>query len=178
MMPPPQARRPEGAVLASFAASMESRLDAAAALNPNPGRRPFQRLNRAEYARAVSTLLALDVDVNAFLPPDTLSAGFDNIADAQAFSATLMEGYLRAASRISSLAVGDPKAGASEFTYKVPRTGSQMQQIEGAPFGTRGGIVVEHTFPADGEYSFRMKQFGDSTGRFELKSVPEKTVAQ
>jgi mono/diheme cytochrome c family protein len=108
MMPPPNARRPEGATLANFAASMESRLDQSAALNPNPGRRPFQRLNRAEYTRAVRALLALDVDVNAFLPPDTISAGFDNVADAQTFSATLMEGYLRAASRISALAVGDP----------------------------------------------------------------------
>ena len=165
MMPPPSARRPEGATLANFAASMESKLDQAAALNPNPGRRPFQRLNRAEYARAVGALLNLDVDVNAFLPPDTLSAGFDNIADAQAFSATLMEGYLRAASRISSLAVGDPKASAAEYTYKVPRTGSQMQHVEGAPFGTRGGMVVEHTFPADGEYSFRLQLHSIPTGQ-------------
>src|SRR5690349_12614333 len=165
MMPPPNARRPEGAVLASFAASMESRLDQAAALNPNPGRRPFQRLNRAEYMRAVSALLSIDVDVNAFLPPDTISAGFDNVADAQTFSATLMEGYLRAASRMSSLAVGDPKASASEFTYKVPRTGSQMQHVEGAPFGTRGGIAVQHTFPADGEYSFRMQLHSIPTGQ-------------
>jgi hypothetical protein len=165
MMPPPAARRPEGNTLINFAASMESKLDAAATLHPNPGRRPFQRLNRAEYARAVNALLALDVDVDAFLPPDTLSAGFDNIADAQAFSATLMEGYLRAAARISSLAVGDPKASAGEFTYKVPRTGSQMQHIDGAPFGTRGGIVVEHVFPADGEYSFRLQLHSIPTGQ-------------
>ncbi|HUQ88315.1 MAG TPA: DUF1592 domain-containing protein [Vicinamibacterales bacterium] len=165
MMPPPNARRPEPAVLASLAASLESRLDQAATLNPNPGRRPFQRLNRAEYSRAVSALLAIDVDVNAFLPPDTISAGFDNVADAQTFSATLMEGYLRAASRISSLAVGDPKASASEFTYKVPRTGSQMHHVEGAPFGTRGGIAAMHTFPADGEYSFRMQLHSIPTGQ-------------
>ena len=165
MMPPPNARRPEGAALASLAAAMEARLDQAFALNPNPGRRPFQRLNRAEYARAVSALLSLDVDVNAFLPPDTISAGFDNVADAQTFSATLMEGYLRAASRISALAVGDPKAGPSEFTYKVPRTGSQMQHVEGAPFGTRGGIAVMHTFPADGDYSFRMQLHSIPTGQ-------------
>ena len=165
MMPPPGARRPEGAALAQFAASMETRLDQAAALNPNPGRRPFQRLNRAEYARAVSALLAIDVDVEAFLPPDTISAGFDNVADAQSFSATLMEGYLRAASRISALAIGDPKAGPSEFTYKVPRTGSQMHHVEGAPFGTRGGIAVMHTFPADGEYSFRMQLHSIPTGQ-------------
>ncbi len=165
MMPPPNARRPEAGVLASFAASMESRLDQAAALNPNPGRRPFQRLNRAEYTRSVSALLDIDIDVEAFLPPDTISAGFDNVADSQTFSATLMEGYLRAASRISSLAVGDPKASASEFTYKVPRTGSQMHHVEGAPFGTRGGIATMHTFPADGEYSFRMQLHSIPTGQ-------------
>src|SRR5438105_15111524 len=83
----------------AFAAALESKIDAAAALHPNPGRRTFQRLNRAEYARAVRDLLDIDVDVNAFLPPDTMSHGFDNIADVQSFSPTLMEGYLRAASK-------------------------------------------------------------------------------
>jgi hypothetical protein len=165
MMPPPGARRPDAAVIAAFASSMESRLDQAAALNPNPGYRPFQRLNRAEYARAVDALLSLDVDVSAFLPPDQISAGFDNVADSQAFSATLMEGYLRAASRIAALAVGDPKAEPSATTYKVPRTGSQMQHIDGTPFGTRGGIAVTHTFPADGEYSFRMQLHSIPTGQ-------------
>jgi len=165
MMPPPGSRRPDGAVLTAFATSMETRLDQAAALNPNPGRRPFQRLNRAEYAAAVAGLFDLDVDVTAFLPPDTISAGFDNVADTQSFSAVLMEGYLRAASRISALAVGDPKAGAAEATYKVPRTGSQMVHIEGAPFGTRGGLSVLHTFPADGEYTFRMQLHSIPTGQ-------------
>ena len=165
MMPPSGSRRPEAAVLTAFAGSMETRLDHAAALNPNPGRRPFQRLNRAEYARAVAGMFDLDVDVTAFLPPDTISNGFDNVADTQSFSATLMEGYLRAASRISSLAVGDPKAGAAEATYKVPRTGSQMGHVEGAPFGTRGGVSVMHTFPADGEYSFRMQLHSIPTGQ-------------
>ena len=165
MMPPSGSRRPEAAVLTAFASSMETRLDQAAALNPNPGRRPFQRLNRAEYARAVAGMFDLDVDVTAFLPPDTVSNGFDNVADTQNFSATLMEGYLRAASRISSLAVGDPRAGAAEATYKVPRTGSQMGHVEGAPFGTRGGVAVMHTFPADGDYSFRMQLHSIPTGQ-------------
>ncbi|MGH9384770.1 MAG: DUF1592 domain-containing protein [Vicinamibacterales bacterium] len=165
MMPPVGARRPDAATVIAFAGSMEARLDRAATLHPNPGRRPFQRLNRAEYAHAVSDLLSLDVDVTAFLPADTISGGFDNVADAQGFSATLMEGYLRAASRISTLAVGDPKAGASEATFKVPRTGSQMRHVEGTPFGTRGGIAVMHTFPADGEYSFRMQLHSIPTGQ-------------
>ena len=165
MMPPPDSRRPDGSVINAFASSMETRLDQAGALNPNPGHRPFQRLNRAEYARAVDQLLSLDVDVSAFLPPDQISAGFDNVADSQNFSATLMEGYLRAASRISALAVGDPKAAPSATTYKVPRTGSQMHHIDGTPFGTRGGIAVTHTFPADGEYSFRMQLHSIPTGQ-------------
>ncbi|MDP3720733.1 MAG: DUF1592 domain-containing protein [Acidobacteriota bacterium] len=165
MMPPSGSRRPDATVLTAFATSMETRLDQAAALSPNPGRRPFQRLNRAEYARAVRGMFDLDVDVSAFLPPDQISAGFDNVADSQSFSATLMEGYLRAASRISALAVGDPKTGAAEVTFKVPRTGSQMGHVEGAPFGTRGGIAVMHTFPADGEYSFRMQLHSIPTGQ-------------
>src|SRR5688572_13737555 len=165
MMPPAGARRPDASAIDVFATAMETRLDQAAALNPNPGHRPFQRLNRAEYARAVAQVLAIDVDVSAFLPPDQISDGFDNVADSQNFSATLMEGYLRAANRISALAVGDPKAAASATTYKVPRTGSQMRHIDGTPFGTRGGIAVMHTFPADGEYAFRMQLHSIPTGQ-------------
>jgi cytochrome c553 len=165
MMPPPGARRPEPAVLQQFVTSLENKVDAAAAVKPNPGHRPFQRLNRAEYERAVKGLLDLDVDINAFLPPDTLSAGYDNIADVQTFSPTLMEGYLRAAGKISTLAVGDRSASPSETTFKVPRTQSQMKHIDGTPWGTRGGIAVTQTFPADGEYTFRIMLHGTPTGQ-------------
>jgi mono/diheme cytochrome c family protein len=165
MMPPPGMRRPDAAVLSQFVTSLESKVDAAAAVHPNPGRRPFQRLNRAEYAHSVRDLLDLDIDVNAFLPPDTLSAGYDNIADVQTFSATLMEGYLRAAARISTLAVGDRNASPSEFTVKVPRTESQMRHVDGTPWGTRGGLALDYTFPADGDYSFRVMLHGTPTGQ-------------
>ena len=166
MMPPPEVRRrPDAAAVATLVTSLENKIDAAAALHPNPGRRPFQRLNRAEYQRAVRDLVDLDVDVNAFLPPDTVSNGFDNIADAQSFSPTLMEGYLRAASRISALAIGDRNASPSESTYKVPRTQSQMHHIDGTPWGTRGGIALDYAFPADGEYSFRVMLHGTPTGQ-------------
>jgi mono/diheme cytochrome c family protein len=165
MMPPAGMRRPDAAVLSQFATSLENKVDAAATLRPNPGRRPFQRLNRAEYAHSVHDLLDLDVDVNAFLPPDTLSAGYDNIADVQTFSATLMEGYLRAAARISTLAVGDRNASPSEFTVKVPRTESQMRHVDGTPWGTRGGLALDYTFPADGDYTFRIMLHGTPTGQ-------------
>jgi hypothetical protein len=164
MMPPAGARRPDAATLSGLAAAMETRIDRAAALNPNPGWRPSQRLNRAEYTRAVKDLLAIDVDVNQFLPADTISDGFDNIADTQTISSTLMEGYLRAASQISRLAVGDRHASASSTTWKVPRTASQMRHVEGAPLGTRGGLSVLHTFPADGDYLFKIMLHMGPTG--------------
>jgi mono/diheme cytochrome c family protein len=164
MMPPSSARRPEPARITALAEALENRLDRAAALRPTAGWRPFQRLNRAEYARAVKDLLAVDVDVTALLPADTLSDGFDNIADAQAFSATLLSSYLRAAGRVTTLALGDRDAPASEANYKVAKTASQLGRVDGAPLGTRGGLSVLHTFPADGEYVFRMDLHGNACG--------------
>ena len=165
MMPPPAATsRPSDDAIKAFAVSLESRMDEAAARQPNPGTRTFQRLNRAEYARAIRDLLALDVDVNAYLPPDTISGGFDNIADVQAFSPTLMEGYLRAASQISRLAVGDRNASPTSVTYKIGRTASQMRHVDGAPMGTRGGISVVHVFPADGDYVVKMSMHNEPLG--------------
>ena len=164
MMPPPGAKRPPAATLQELAATLEVTLDRVAAEHPNPGTRPFQRLNRAEYARSIRDLIGLDIDVTSFLPPDTMSAGFDNVADVQAPSATLMQGYLRAAGRITTLALGDRHAKPTEATYRVPRTASQMQRVDGAPMGTRGGVSVVHIFPADGEYSFRMMLHSSGDG--------------
>ena len=164
MMPPAGARRPEETSLAALAADLEARIDEAAADESTPGSRPFQRLNRAEYALAVASLFDIAVDVSAFLPPDSISHGFDNIAEAQRFSPALMEGYLRAASRVTALAVGDPLADSSESLYRVPKTASQLARVAGAPFGTRGGISVVHLFPADGEYIFRLDLHGNADG--------------
>ena len=164
MMPPAGAKRPDAATLTGLAEALETTVDTAAAGRPMPGWRPFQRLNRAEYARAVRDLVGLDVDVAAFLPADTISDGFDNVADAQSFSPALMEGYLRAASRVAALAVGDPDSSASEVTFKLPKTRSQLERVDEAPLGTRGGVSVVHTFPADGEYVFRMDMYAEPLG--------------
>jgi hypothetical protein len=155
MMPPAGARRPEEAMLLGLRRTLETQMDRWAAANPNPGWRPFQRLTRAEYAHSVRDVLDVDVDVTAFLPPDTMSQGFDNIADTQAFSPALPQGYLRAASQISRLAVGDRSASAATSTYLVPATENQMLYVEGTPFGSRGGTAFVHTFPADGLYKFQ-----------------------
>jgi cytochrome c551/c552 len=164
MMPPAGTRRPDVEAIKTLAASLEQRIDQVALLNPNPGRRTFQRLNRAEYARSIRDLLDLDVDVDALLPPDTVSHNFDNIADVQSLSPTLMESYLRAARQVSLDAVGDATAGPRDVTYKVARTASQMVYVEGTPLGTRGGISIVHNFPADGEYRFKMSLHGTQGG--------------
>ena len=161
MMPPPPARRPDAETVDDLISSLSSRLDAAAAELPNPGGRTFQRLNRAEYERAIEELLGIEVDARAFLPPDTISAGFDNIADVQGLTTSVMQGYLRAAGEVSRMALGDPDATPSEKIYTVSRFASQRERVGGAPFGTRGGISIVHIFPADGEYDFRLA-FNDS----------------
>ena len=172
MMPPPGVPRPPHEEVTTFVTALEDKLDAEAARNPNPGSRTFQRLNRAEYARAIEDLLGIEIDASAYLPGETVSAGFDNIADVQNLSATLLEAYLTAASEVSRLALGDANATPSEATYEVSRYAEQREHVPGAPFGTRGGISVVHNFLADGEYYFRLAFQHESTGNFFGQTAP------
>jgi hypothetical protein len=166
MMPPPGARRPAGDTLRTLAEALEAVIDEAAIADPNPGVRRFQRLNRAEYERVIRDLLALDVAAGRWLPPDTYLGSFDNLSAAQGLSPTLLEAYLRAAAEVSRLAVGTPDAVVSSTKYTSPIEVSQhaWDRLEGAPYGTRGGIVVTHDFPADGSYVFSLETlFGRGT---------------
>jgi mono/diheme cytochrome c family protein len=169
LMPPPGAKKPEAALLAGLTSALESRMDEFAAANPNPGRRTFQRLNRPEYERAIADLLALDVDAANWLPLDQKSANFDNIADEQGLSPTLLEAYLNAAGDISRMAVGDKQAPRVDTTYTNPSYVSQhpWDHVDGAPYGTRGGMVVNHVFPADAEYEFELLVISGDNARGE-----------
>jgi hypothetical protein len=164
MMPPPGMPRPPAAKIGAFGTSLETRIDQAAALHPNPGRPALHRLNRTEYANSIRELLGLEVDAAELLPPDDMSHGFDNMADVLTVSPTLMEAYIRAASKISRAAVGDPEAPPITATYSIPRVVSQVRHVDGTPFGTRGGISVVHNFPADGEYVFKLGFYYSPTG--------------
>ena len=166
MMPPPGIPQPAGDTMVALVETLERKLDQSAAERSDPGSRSFQRLNQPEYERAIQDLLGLQVDASAFLPLDTKSHNFDNIADVQVLSATLLDAYLRGASVVSRLAVGDPDASPSEETYTVPRTASQTGRVEGAPFGSRGGLSLIHTFPADGEYVLTASFYHETTGAF------------
>ena len=154
MMPPAGMKRPDAAVMESMITYLEKELDrnATADLTP-PG---MHRLNRIEYTNAIRDVLGLQVDAAKFLPPDDSTHGFDNIAGALTLSPALMEAYLSAAGKISRLAIGDVSA-PTQAVFEVPADTAQNYHIDGLPFGTRGGILIKYQFPADGEYTFKVK---------------------
>jgi mono/diheme cytochrome c family protein len=154
MMPPAGMPRPDAPVLESMVSFMEKELDHDAAANLIPP--GMHRLNRTEYTNAIRDVLALEVDATKFLPPDDSTRGFDNIAGALTLSPALMEAYLSAAGKISRLAIGDISA-PTQAVFEVPADTAQNYHIEGLPFGTRGGILIKYQFPADGEYTFKVK---------------------
>ena len=164
LMPPAGMPRPERATLDGFAGRLETNLDRAAALAPNPGSHLLHRMNRTEYANAIRDLLHLDVNATTLLPADDSSEGFDNIADALRVSPALVERYTSAAVKVSRLAVGNLLLTASTATYRVPGDLAQSNHLDGLPLGTRGGTLIEHTFPLDAEYSFRIRIRGAAIG--------------
>jgi len=159
-MPPPNVTHPQEADYVAFTSSLANALDKAwAARGVTPGRYVVHRLNRSEYGNAIRDLLALDVDVTSLLPSDDADFGFDNIAVSLKTSPMLLDRYVTVAQRISTLAVGNPKALPGTTEYSISREFSQNDHIEGLPLGTRGGTVVRHIFPADGEYKLAARLF-------------------
>ena len=158
MMPPQEAPRPDRETLQQLAKSIEIKLDRASRKRNDPGTRPFQRLNRAEYAQQIKDVLGLTVNPAEWLPEDQISASFDNIADVQTMSPTAITAYLTAASDIARRAIGQSNAPTLAKTYTNSPSVSQheWEPVEGAPYGTRGGISALHNFPADGDYIFKM----------------------
>ncbi|HEY7186938.1 MAG TPA: DUF1592 domain-containing protein [Vicinamibacterales bacterium] len=163
-MPPQGSPTPGAAELAKFRTSLVASLDTAAARKKSPGKYVLHRLNRTEYANAVRDLVGVTVDVSDMLPSDGGEFGFDNIATALNTSPLLLERYLSAGLKIAELAVGDATAEPGTATFTISTVVTQYQHVEGLPLGTRGGILVRHPFPADGEYVF--------SGRL-LKTVAE-----
>src|SRR5262245_4810859 len=155
MMPPPGARQPDRATVESFVSWLETSLDAAAAANPNPGRVALHRLNRAEYANAIEDLFGLRIDAAALLPKDDQASGFDNVANVLKVSPSFLDQYVAAARAVTNQAVGNPEPKPASVVFR-PMRGDQSAHIDGLPLGTRGGLLVEYVFPADGEYKFNI----------------------
>lgn len=158
LMPPPGETQPDQAQIDRFVNWMEGQLDHAAAANPDPGNVGLHRLNRTEYALEIERILGLDVDVKTLLPKDVSSDGFDNIAAVLRISPTFLDQYIGAARNVSRQAIG--RTSQKPSTREVRATGTdQNEHIDGLPLGTRGGLIVDHYFPADGEYEFNIRDF-------------------
>ncbi|HET7607428.1 MAG TPA: DUF1592 domain-containing protein, partial [Gammaproteobacteria bacterium] len=152
LMPPPGEPRPDDEAVAGMVSYLETTLDAS---EPEPAGAPVRRLTRAAYGNAVRDLLGFPVDVETLLPADITSDGFDNVSDTLKTSPLLLERYLTVGLRLAALAVGDTKLSPRGTEYRPRLDLSQNDWIEGLPFGTRGGLVVEHYFPTDAEYEIR-----------------------
>jgi hypothetical protein len=162
LMPPVGMPRPDQARLDLLASHLEMSIDTEASRSPKPGRRVPPRLNRSEYRNAVRDLFALEIDITSLLPPDEEAYGFDNIADVLGVSPSLMERYLSAAWKISGQVVGSVKITPSVETFRVRGDLSQHDHVEGLPIGTRGGLLVRHHFPVDGDYIISPKLYRET----------------
>jgi mono/diheme cytochrome c family protein len=179
-MPPPSVRtRPDPATAAAFASFLERTLDEAAESKPNPGRAPVHRLNRAEYSNAIRDLLAVDVKPGEWLPVDDSGYGFDNIAAVLSTSPALLERYMTAARRVSRLAVGDITLKPVEDIYDAerdPLKGTRNERVsDHLPFDSRAGISIQHYFPVDAEYVFKIRIPGRQASGEELEIDPYQT---
>ena len=185
MMPPAGKPRPDFETIQTLARSLETDVDSYA--KPDLHEPQLHRLNRAEYANAVRDLLGLDIDSTKFLTADDSSRGFDNQAGALTVSPALLEAYLSAAARVSGLAMGTATAPA-QVTYRVAEDTTQNYHVAGLPFGTRGGLKIDHTFPSDGDYTLKVfsvnlgnmgnfRPFGEVRGEQLLFFIDDQKVA-
>jgi hypothetical protein len=184
-MPPPGAERPATEDLDNLAAWLASTIDEAAAGTQPAGRVALHRLNRREYGNAIRDLLGMNVNAELLLPEDDLEDGYDNNAETLQVSPAFIDQYLNAARTIAHDAVGDRRpipimetyGNVADMIISLPArgidgTGSQQRHNQGMPFGTRGGVSVEHTFLADGVYEL---QIGDLA---LAREVPNMEFAQ
>jgi hypothetical protein len=166
------AMRPTQRTYNSIVAVLESTLDRAAALNPDPGRTlAFRRLNRTEYQNAIRDLLALSIDASTMLPTDDSSHGFDNVTVGD-LSPTLLDRYITAAQRISRLAIGSPGRSPGGDTIRIRPDLTQEEHVLGLPIGTRGGALISYAFPQDGDYEIQVRLARDRNEHLEGLSEP------
>jgi len=172
LMPPVGKDRPDDRTYDAVVSFLEGSLDRAAATHPDPGRTAtIRRLTRTEYQNAIRDLLALDVDVASLLPADESSYGFDNVTVGD-LSPTLLDRYVTAAEKISRVAVGRSSKSPDGETIRIPADLTQEEHIDGLPIGTRGGALVNYTFPEDGEYEFQIRLTRDRDEHVEGLGEP------
>ena len=173
-MPPLGLPHPVPAAEKAFTSYLETELDKAAALNPNPGRPTIHRLNRNEYSNAIRDLFALDIKSGNSLPLDDTGYGFDNIGDVLSLSPVLIERYMSAGRMVARLAVADTDVkpvvdvfAPAKGVRNSPNGGrlARTERLdEGAPFDSAGGTAFDYTFPVEADYTFKIKMPAPAAG--------------
>ena len=166
-MPPPKKDRPSEKEYQETIDALSEYLDRLAAKNPNPGHvAGMRRLTRTEYQNSIRDLLKVDVDVAELLPKDESSHGFDNITVGN-LSPTLLNRYISAAQKISKIAVGGKQGSPQLRVVRLPADQTQKEHVVGLPLGTRGGALIDHTFPVTGEYEIEIRLTRDRDEKIE-----------
>ncbi|MDY6981483.1 MAG: DUF1592 domain-containing protein [Pseudomonadota bacterium] len=177
VMPPPSQEQPSESERWNLVASLEHTLDAYAAEHGDPGRVGLRRLNRTEYVNAIHDMTGVKLNPELALPKDDNSDGFDNIAGVLKISPSFLDQYIAAARLVSDQAVGSPEPRNETAFYPVDSS-HQGAHVHGLPLGTRGGVVVEHIFPVDGEYTLTIPGMASAgyTGGMEYEHTVVVTV--
>jgi hypothetical protein len=166
-MPPVEAERPDEDEYRSTLQDLVQSLDNLAANNPKTTSIPtIRRLTRLEYRNAIRDLFDLDISVENLLPADEASHGFDNV-NVNELTPSLLNRYVSAAERISRLATGRVRDGSWSDTIRLKPDITQEEHLEGLPFGTRGGCIIDYTFPVEGEYDIQVRLTRDRNEQVE-----------
>jgi len=105
-MPPRADKRPDSTLRGEFLNLLRTELRVAnQARQQAEGRVVLRRLNRIEYENTLHDLLKIDLPLQHYLPEDSSSHGFDNVAESSRLSMLHMEQYLEAADAAISAAI-------------------------------------------------------------------------
>ncbi|MDP9170649.1 MAG: DUF1592 domain-containing protein, partial [Acidobacteriota bacterium] len=176
-MPPKGLPRPDPAALQATTTWIQAEFDRAdRAMKPEPGRVTARRLNRSEYNNTIRDLLGVNFNPANDFPQDDSGYGFDNIAAVLSLSPQLMEKYLSAAEKITQMALFGPGAvkptvvrhqpvyrpgtdggDNSRFAATLPYT---ITNYDVTGLALPSALHAMHSFPADGEYIFRVDPEG------------------
>jgi mono/diheme cytochrome c family protein len=126
-----------------------------------------RRLNRVEYDNTVRDLLGVDLHASDDFPQDDSGYGFDNIGAVLSLSPVLMEKYLKAAEKISRIAVfGVEPLKPTLVRLRSPDRSVTAQMTPLTDYDLTGlnlpnAIHTTYRFPVDAEYVIRASLGGN-----------------
>jgi hypothetical protein len=169
-MPPEKKPQPKEEERQKVVAFIDGQLSKADCTGPaNPGKVTIRRLNREEYKNTIRDLTGVNYEPEDF-PNDEVGYGFDNIGDVLSLPPMLMEKYLAAADEIVHKAIVSSTS-TKPVTKKL--RGNQfvsesewIKPMDNKVLGLYrdGEANAKFQFPTNGEYTFRVRAYGELAG--------------